>query len=499
MARLAIENILAARTINAVMNILDDPPPDLYLAYRSMLLKVPPQDYGMVRRILIWVMNSARPLTVEEVNDAVALNTAGEQVSTDNRLIDPDEFLKTFSGFLVQVTEANDGTCKPPSTLRVIHQSFMDFLRSEHTVGPLIDFRHLDGDRILADCCITCLLMFSEKNSLPSEDLSHFPLLAYAAEYWAYHARRAEEAQSWHSRTTQLIMRLFHDNHGTTFSNWLKIFDPATLEGFVDSTPRIGAASSPLFYASLLGLRHVLKSLIELGKKSPASELEASLFAASYNGYADIVCLLLEHGASPNTEHWSGVRPLDIAILKHHVSVVELLLGFNADVTYKDGIIGNPFQTAISNGDAALASLMARPTKAKLPPEAFLEILNQGFRDAARIGHLDIVQLLFNVDENGDLDAVDEVGWTALHYAIRYNHDDIQQYLIDHGADIDKPNFAGETPADFAWSNRRLDLSLYNTVVDLRKDAKQAFACHILQHISKSGDCQRVRQRIRKF
>ena len=163
-------------------------------------------------------------------------------------------------------------------------------------------------------------------------------------------------------------------------------------------------------------------------------------------------------------------------------------------MTYQDGVIGNPFQTAIGIGDVALINLILSPTKTKLTPEAFSELLSQGLRDAARSDHLEIVQLLFNADEIGDLDAVDKAGWTALHYAIRYKCEGVQQYLIDHGADIDKRNLAGETPADFAWSDRRLDLSLYNKVIDLEKEARQAFSCHILQEVSDTGDCRKVCQ-----
>ena len=462
---------------------------DLNSMYKSMLLTIPPQKFGLVRRIFMWIITSARPLTTKEVSSAVALNTAGKPVSPNDRLIDPDEIMTLCSDFLFHDTEGD--------TLNLKHRSERDFLRSEHTSGPLVGFRHSDGDRILTDCCVTYLLMFSEGDSLRDKDLNEFPLLAYAAEYWPYHARRVEDAQSWSPNTTQLIMRLFYEDNGTLFCNWLKAFEPATLQGSVDPTSKVDTGSSPMFYASILGLPHVLNSIIETEGEIATPEMEFSLYGASYYGHADIVSLLLDRAVSPNSEPWSGARPLGVAILKRHAPVVKLLLDRNADVTYKDGIFGNPFQTAISVGDAALVKLTIRPTKATMAPEAFLEILSQGFRDAARNGHLEVVQFCFDLDAQADLDAVDEVGWTALHYAIRYKHNHIQQYLIDHGADIDRQNFAGETPADFAWSDRRLDLSLYNNVIELKKEAKQAFSCHILQQRSDSGHCRKVYRRVR--
>ncbi len=516
LARLALDSIHRARTIRAVKKIITGPLPQLDTMYENMLLNIstqnygplpqldtmyenillniPTQNYGMVRRLLIWVMTSARPLSVGEVSDAIVLNTAGKLVSPDDRLIDSDDILKMSSSVLVEATEVNDDIGRTQTTLRLIHRSFMDFLRGKHTVGLLANFPHSGGDRILAECCITYLLTFNEESWLPDGDLSAFPLLSYAAEYWSYHARRTEEAHLWHSKTTQLIMRLFYDENGNTFWNWLKVFDPAARHGISGFRKKVRTFSTPLFYASLLGLRHVLESLIGTGGKRSASEVEASLFAAAKNGYSDIVHLLLEQGASPNAENWSGGRPLDVALLNSHTPVVEVLLQYNADVTYQDGVIGSPLQTAIGNGDVASFNLILSPTKTKLTPDAFFGILSQGLRDAARSGHLEIVQLLFNADENGDLDAVDKAGWTALHHAIRFKREGVQQFLIDHGADIDKKNLAGETPADFAWSDRRLDLSLYNRVIDLEKEARQAFSCHILQEVSDTGDCRKVRQ-----
>ena len=354
----------------------------------------------MVRRILIWIVKSARPLTIAEVRDGIISNTMGESVNSDDRLINSDDILRMCSGIVVEATEVNDDTGKPQTTLRLTHDSFMGFFRRNHTVGPLTHFQHSDGDRILANCCLTYLLTFNEGIPLPDGDLSDFPLLAYAAEYWPYHARRIEDAQSWHSNTTQLIMRLFNDGNGSSFSNWLKLFDPAASSRSVDSTQRIDALSSPLFYASLLGLRHVLALLIESSGKDSAPELEAGLFEASSKGYADIVHLLLEQGVNPNTEHSSGGRPLDVAILNSHKMIVELLLHYDANVTYENGIIGSPFRTAIhtasTSDDVALASLLLRTTKVAMPPEAFLETLSEGLRDAARIGNLEVVQLLFN-------------------------------------------------------------------------------------------------------
>ena len=481
-ACLALDRIQKAPTLKAVKKILDEPFPDLESMYTQMLMEIPPRNYEMVRRVLIWITNCARPLTAEELNEAVVLNTKGEAFSSEDKLLNSNEILKTCSSFLIQTTNNSEGRCI--ASLRVIHQSFIDFLRSKHT-GPLpIDLQQLNGDRILVDCCITYIL-HANKGSPSDGDPTEFPLLAYAAEYWPHHAQKVEEARSWRPKTTHLIKRLFYDDNGNTLANWLNILNSATSDEPAESVHEF---ETPVFIASDLGLRHVLASLMEdETRSSSASELEAALCNASFNGNSDIVRLLLENGASPNAEHWSEGRPLDAAILKSHTTIVDLLVRQHVDV-----VKGNPFRTAVSIGDAAVMKLLLDSAVDHISRRTFLEILSQGLRDAARYGHLEMLQLLFNADATGDLDAADEAGWTALHYAIRYKHDEIQQYLIDHGADFDKRNLAGETPADFAWSDRRLDLSIYNNVIDLKKEARQAFSCHILQQITVSGECVNV-------
>ncbi len=468
--------------------------------YDGILQEIPPQNHDIVRRVLIWIMNSARELTVAEMSDAIVLNTTGEMINPDDRLIDSDVIMRTCSSFLVQNNEgiARNDTLQP--VLRLIHVSFKEFLRSQQSqLSPFLDLQHSDGDRILLDCCVSYLLSFDRENSVPDGDLTDTPLLTYAAEYWPYHARRVENAGSWHPKTTRLIIRLFNDNNGIPLSNWLKALDPAAPEGPAESVEKPNTIFSPLLYASSLGLRHVLESLFEVGGRYSAAELEACLHAASYNGNAEIVRFWLQQGTNPNAEHWSDGRPLDAAILKRHQSVVRLLIQYGADMTYGDRITGSPFQTAVSNGDASLVNLILGPLKQRMSSKVFLEVVSLGLRDAARKGYLEVVQLLFNADENGDVDAPDEAGFTALHYAIRYKCDDVQQYLIDHGADIDKRNLAGESPADFAWSDRRLDLSLYNKVIDLKKKANQAFSCHILQQVSDSGECHKVPIQLRNL
>ena len=64
---------------------------------------------------------------------------------------------------------------------------------------------------------------------------------------------------------------------------------------------------------------------------------------------------------------------------------------------------------------------------------------------AAIRGYLEGTKLL--VELGIDINILGDMGYTALHYAARFENDDIYNYLISQGADEKLVNEFGETPA----------------------------------------------------
>ena len=67
---------------------------------------------------------------------------------------------------------------------------------------------------------------------------------------------------------------------------------------------------------------------------------------------------------------------------------------------------------------------------------------------AARKGSVSTVQVLCLAD--AEVDAQDNEGWSALHYATNHNHSEVIRYLTRHGANISLANNLHQTPADLA-------------------------------------------------
>lgn len=80
-----------------------------------------------------------------------------------------------------------------------------------------------------------------------------------------------------------------------------------------------------------------------------------------------------------------------------------------------------------------------------------------------------IFDIMDLVEKKGvDVNAIDQYGDTALHYACRYNNIDAIEYLVQKGAKIKAGNFVGLTPMDMAIENSHLEA--FNVLLKLLKD-----------------------------
>ena len=155
-------------------------------------------------------------------------------------------------------------------------------------------------------------------------------------------------------------------------------------------------------------------------------------------GRIDLVKALLTHGADPNARirrppqrvgssknpglpELVGATPFTIAAVGGAADVMRVLAEHGADVHAKTA----------SNGTALMAAAgLGRAIGEVLVPES---------------DNFDAAKLLFELGAV-DVNAVDTLGNSALHYAAFMRRDSIVQLLVDHGARLDVPNLYGETP-----------------------------------------------------
>jgi ankyrin repeat protein len=161
----------------------------------------------------------------------------------------------------------------------------------------------------------------------------------------------------------------------------------------------------------------------------------------------DVITLLLARGADPNRVYTKkipprqaqgdivvtpGATPLYRAMKATDLAVVRLLLdkGANPSASIKDG--STPLMMASGMGARRVAS-----------DEDVIE-------KAGTADPLDAVKMF--VAAGADIDAQNDLGNTALHYAAQTGASRIVEYLVGKGAKLDVYNYVGQTAADMTRS-----------------------------------------------
>ncbi|KAL3686875.1 hypothetical protein R1sor_013184 [Riccia sorocarpa] len=85
---------------------------------------------------------------------------------------------------------------------------------------------------------------------------------------------------------------------------------------------------------------------------------------------------------------------------------------------------------------------------------------NEVLKDAAKGGNLQVVnELLQGKLVNIDLQSPNRAGWTALHLACFYGHDEIVKSLLKAGADLEVRNNSGNTALQLACLKGNIEIA----------------------------------------
>ena len=285
--------------------------------------------------------------------------------------------------------------------------------------------------------------------------------IEYAKDHWMQHCRSSETESPYLAGTMQEYLQC---SLSTRFcANWNKnghsnapqrmdirnaIFRECARYGFTelctiyvemgaDLDERDEASGLPPL-AMALNNQHwtTAAMLIERGASlgcdhGPDAEKTNFLHHASACGRNDIVEFLLRHGADPNAMTITSETPLHLAATLDQSEVIESLLRAGGDVN--------------------------RATK-----------LTQE-RPVHFAAKLNCKQALQRLLESADVMAQSSEGWTALHYAAAYGHQQIVEILISRGAEIDAETYSsGTTPLVLAskYGHESVTSTLLSSLLD---------------------------------
>ncbi len=164
------------------------------------------------------------------------------------------------------------------------------------------------------------------------------------------------------------------------------------------------------------------------------------LYAASMNGYVDIVELLIKHKVDVNQPDEYGTTPLSIASQKGHIKVVKLLLKYNADINKANNKGDTPLLVASKQDNVYLVELLL---KYKANANASNKDGLTPLLTASQKGNIKAIELLLKY--RADPNKTNKDGISPLFIASQNNHIKIIELLLKYGADINKTNKDGLT------------------------------------------------------
>ncbi|RMZ88772.1 hypothetical protein DV736_g3997, partial [Chaetothyriales sp. CBS 134916] len=156
-----------------------------------------------------------------------------------------------------------------------------------------------------------------------------------------------------------------------------------------------------------------------------------ALQAASANGHEKAVQILLDKGADVNAQGGFYGNALQAASANGHEKVVQILLDKGADVNAQGGRYGNALQAASANGhEKAVQILLDKGADVNAQGGFY----GNALQAASANSHEKAVQIL--LDKGADVNAQGGYYGNALQAASFNSHEKAVQILLDKGADI---------------------------------------------------------------
>ena len=343
---------------------------------------------------LMWISHAERPLKVDELCHALAVEIGSPSLNTDN-VPSIGTLLACCQGLVVVEKET--------SMVRLIHFTLQEYLRAHPN---LFSAAH----STMADTCLSYLNSQQIKalSTSPSPDLQNTPFLKYSSLYWGTHAKR-DLPES----TKRFALELLDDCENSMPTKIL-----LQAQGIYGRAVDFDKSSlfSGLHYASFFGIDEIVAGLVQMddcdvnqldcGGKTP-------LVWAAGNGHEGVVKILLrQDDVDPDKPDDFGLTPLMSAAFGGHEGVVKILLARDDVDPNKPDILGQtPLLWAASKGyEGVVKILLARDDVIPDKPD---DKNQTPLLWAASKGHEGVVKMLLARDDINP-DKPDNSGLTPL-------------------------------------------------------------------------------------
>ena len=341
--RLVIDSLesIVDVTEDSIEEMVETLPESVEKAYSALLNRS--SDKAKARKLLNIVLASGRPLTLAEVNIAMAIQDKHHsKLHLEKGLWSTSScssIVKNLCGLFIIVVD---------SKVLFIHKTARDFLLSTRTEPSAEQsglssqwkgsFKTQVAHDILARVCISYLLLDDFARGpfvgtrFDPKYIQGYNLLNYASGHWATHVAMSDTADSALFKT--IAFKLCNTDN-LCFGTWYHVYQSLQRSSY---PPPVKGTS--LMVVSWFGLNAAAK-LLTGGDVSVRDQYgRSALLIASLRGTAEVVESLLSEGADANAQDHAGRTPLSLAVEQGHQDIVTTLLKNKADVNTPD-IVGS--------------------------------------------------------------------------------------------------------------------------------------------------------------
>jgi hypothetical protein len=174
-------------------------------------IAIQPKDLELANSILRWVVWAERPLTLEELKIAIAIQPGYQSMSDLSRMAENDfeSVLRLILGAIIKVQ--ND-------IVYLVHQSAKEFLRGFNSIKSE-RFSSLQSNESNLDITVRCLtyLSFDEFDNPEllkqpeRQPIEGYPLFYYSSSYWSDHIKQLNDEVQRAPRVKSTFLNLGHN------------------------------------------------------------------------------------------------------------------------------------------------------------------------------------------------------------------------------------------------------------------------------------------------
>lgn len=438
---LQIQTLCSMKTDRAIREALEDLPKDLSETFARILQKSGSSDPSLQVKTLHLVLAACRPLTTDELREALSV-TPGDATWDPANIINDVYSALSCCGCLVIVDEEE-------FTVRVVHHSFKQYILNGPGNMNHTEFSLREAQRTMADTIVTYLNygVFGTEisrvkvtpimvQSAPSKIIQVAMQSSSSTSSLAMKFLKSRKQPAFDmSKVLAATQNIFRSENGYSFR-----FHNYAEKYWQDHIAYISGHDTAMFRLCSKLFRSQAHKLNDLDR-----DWCSRFQCAAQNGNKDIVTLLMlrDSDVDLNAKDKKGMTLLHWAVLDGYPSVVQMLIDTGVNVGVQDHSKRTPLITAVSREHGEVVEVLLRSGKADV--DAKDEHGRTALVFAATVGYRDMAELLLTIGK-ANVNMRTQDNETALIHAARRGDMDMVELLLTTGkADVNIQGYGGET------------------------------------------------------